>query len=131
MRTTIISAIMVGSGGFIGAILRYVMSGLVQSASPMSSFPWGTLAVNLLGCLLIGVVAGLVDARQLFTPELRLFMLIGVLGGFTTFSTFGYEAFAMLKDAEYFRAAAYVSVQAVVGIGLVWAGYVISVSRTS
>lgn len=129
MRSVIFSAILVGSGGFIGAVLRYGLSGLVQGFAPLSTFPWGTLAVNLLGCLAIGVVAGLVDVRQLFTPELRIFMLIGVLGGFTTFSTFGYEAFALLRDAEYLRAAAYLGVHVFAGLGLVWAGYAITVSR--
>lgn len=131
MRTAIFSALLVGSGGFLGALLRYGLSGLVQGASPLSTFPWGTLAVNLAGCLMIGVIAGLVDARQLFTPELRVFILIGVLGGFTTYSTFGYETFALLRDSEYIRAAAYVAAHVFAGLGLVWGGYFITVSRWS
>lgn len=125
MRAAFLSVILVGSGGFIGAVMRYGLSGLVQSTAPLSTFPWGTVVVNLLGCLLIGVIAGLVDARQLFTPEVRVFALIGVLGGFTTFSTFGYEAFALLRDAEYFRAVAYVAIQVFAGLALVWSGYVL------
>jgi CrcB protein len=124
MRTILLSTLLVGSGGFIGAVLRYGLSGLVQNAAPLSTFPWGTVVVNLLGCLLIGVIAGLVEARQLFTPEVRIFALIGVLGGFTTFSTFGYEAIALLRDAEYLRAVAYVGIQVFAGLALVWAGYV-------
>lgn len=123
MRAAFFNAILVGSGGFIGALMRYGLSGLVQAAAPLSVFPWGTVAVNLLGCLLIGVVAGLVDARQLLTPEFRIFALIGVLGGFTTFSTLGYEAFTLLRDAEYLRAVIYVGTQVFVGVALVFSGY--------
>jgi len=124
MRTILLSTLLVGSGGFIGAVLRYGLSGLVQNAAPLSTFPWGTVVVNLLGCLLIGVIAGLVESRQLFTPEVRIFALIGVLGGFTTFSTFGYEAIALLRGAEYLRAVAYVGIQVFAGLALVWSGYI-------
>lgn len=123
MRAAFFSAILVGSGGFIGAVLRYGLSGWVHATAPSSTFPWGTVAVNLLGCLLIGIIAGLVDARQLFSPEMRIFTLIGVLGGFTTFSTFGYEAFALLRDAEYLRAMIYVGTQVIAGLALVFSGY--------
>ena len=81
---------MVGSGGFIGALARYGLSGLVHRQVPFATFPYGTVAVNLMGCCAIGVIAGLAESRQLFGPEFRTFALIGLLGGFTTFSTFGY-----------------------------------------
>lgn len=116
---------LVGTGGFIGAVLRYGLSGLVQGRAPLSTFPWGTIAVNLLGCFLIGVIAGLVESRQLFSPEIRIFALIGVLGGFTTFSTFGFESFALLRDAEFLRAFAYVGIHVFAGLALVWSGYVL------
>ena len=92
----------------------------------MTTFPYGTLVVNMLGCLLIGVAVGLVDSRQLFGPDMRLFVLIGLLGGFTTYSTFGYETFALLRDADYLRAVANVSIHVVLGLALVWAGYSIT-----
>jgi len=104
-------------------MFRYGLSGLVQRNVPLSAFPYGTLAVNMLGCLLIGVGVGLVDARQLFGPDIRLFMLIGVLGGFTTYSTFGYETFALLRDGDFLRALANVGIHVVLGLALVWAGY--------
>lgn len=129
MRTVFLSAMLVGTGGFIGAILRYGLSGFVQGSTPMSTFPWGTLAVNLLGCLMIGLIAGLVESRQLLTPEVRMFALIGVLGGFTTFSTFGYEAIALMRDSEYLRAFAYVGIHVFAGLALVWTGYVLTASR--
>ncbi len=123
--------ILIGSGGFLGAVLRYGLSGLVQGRSSLASFPYGTLTVNLVGCLMMGTLAGLVDARQLFSPEFRTFALIGLLGGFTTYSTFGYEAFAMLRDGEYVRAALYVGLHVVLGLVLVWAGYAFAASRWS
>jgi CrcB protein len=96
---------------------------------PLTTFPYGTLAVNLLGCLLIGLIAGLGESRQLFGPEVRSFALIGLLGGFTTFSTFGYETFAMIRDSEYVRAAANVGVHVGLGLALVWFGYALTTSR--
>jgi len=129
VKAALINATVVGSGGFLGALARYGFSGLVQRQVPLATFPYGTLAVNLLGCLVIGMLAGLADARQLFGPELRTFVLIGVLGGFTTFSTFGYETVAMIRDAEYFRAAANVGVHVIVGLVLVWLGYMATTWR--
>ena len=120
---------MVGSGGFIGALARYALSGLVHRQVPFATFPYGTMAVNLLGCCAIGVIAGLAESRQLFGPEFRTFALIGVLGGFTTFSTFGYETFAMIRDAEYFRVAANVGVHVILGLALVWLGYALTTLR--
>ena len=87
MKETLINAAEVGSGGFLGALARYGLSGLVQRQLPLSTFPYGTLSVNLLGCFAIGILAGLAESRQLLGPELRTFALIGILGGFTTFST--------------------------------------------
>lgn len=126
MKTALINAALVGSGGFIGAICRYGLSGLVQRNAPLAVFPYGTLAVNMLGCLLIGIVVGLVDSRQVFNPEIRLFLILGLLGGFTTYSTFGYETFALLRDADYLRAVGNVTIHIVLGLALVWAGYAIT-----
>lgn len=89
---------------------------------PLSEFPLGTLAVNVVGCLLIGVLHGLAETRQIISPELRLLLMIGMIGGFTTFSTFGYETLALLRDAEVFRAMANVTVQVLFGLIAVWLG---------
>ncbi len=105
------------------------LSGLVHRQAPLTTFPYGTLVVNLLGCLVIGVLAGLVESRQLFGPEFRRFALIGLLGGFTTYSTFGYETFAMIRGAEYLRAVANVGMQVVLGLALVGVGYTLIMSR--
>ena len=98
MKAALINAAVVGSGGFLGALARFGLSGLVHRQLPLATFPYGTLVVNLLGCLAIGVITGLAESRQLFGPEVRTFALIGLLGGFTTFSSFGYESFLPLID---------------------------------
>ena len=129
LKTALIGAALVGSGGFLGALCRYGLSGLVHRQAPLTTFPYGTLTVNLLGCLLIGLLAGLVESRQLFAPEFRTFALIGLLGGFTTFSTFGFETFAMLRDAEHVRALANIGLHVVLGLALVWVGYGLATAR--
>ncbi|MEE8348783.1 MAG: fluoride efflux transporter CrcB [Acidobacteriota bacterium] len=129
LKTALVNAALVGSGGFVGALFRYGMSGWVHRKIPLTTFPYGTLTVNLLGCLLIGIFAGLMDSRQLFTPEVRRLALIGFLGGFTTYSAFGYETFAMIRDAEHLRATINVGLHLVLGLSLVWVGYGMAMSR--
>ena len=129
MKGALLNALLVGCGGFIGAVLRYALGGLVHRHLPLTTFPYGTVSVNLLGCLLIGAFAGLADSRQLFTPELRALVFIGVLGGFTTFSAFGYETFALARDGEHLRAACNVGIQVVLGLALVWGAYGLTSSR--
>lgn len=129
MSSALMNAACIGTGGFLGALARYWLSGLVHRMLPMTSFPFGTLAVNLLGCLAIGLLSGLIEARQIFGPELRAFVLIGIMGSFTTFSTFGFETFAMLRDEEYLRAVSNIGLQVVLGLLLVWIGFSLTASR--
>ena len=129
MKAMLINALLVGTGGFLGALARSGLSGWVHRQLPATTFPFGTLAVNMVGCLAIGVIVGLIESRQFFGPELRTFALIGILGAFTTFSTFGFETFAMLRDGEYVRAALNIAVQVVLGLALVWLGYAFTASR--
>ncbi len=118
--------IIIGSGGFLGAVLRYLVSGWVQQGSRSSILPWGTLSVNLIGCLIIGILGGLVENREMFRPETRLFLMIGVLGSFTTFSTFSYETLALLRDNQILTAAANVTVHIVAGILAAWLGFAVT-----
>jgi len=87
-------AALVGFGGFIGSVARYLMAGAVHRVADRALFPSGTLAVNVLGCLAIGFLGGLAESRGVLSASARLFLLIGVLGGFTTFSSFGFETMA-------------------------------------
>lgn len=114
--------LLVGIGGFIGSVLRYVASGWVHQITRSVEFPYGTLVVNLVGCFVIGFLAQLADARGVFTGETRAFVFIGVLGGFTTFSSFGNETMNLLRDGEMLPALANVSAHLVLGLSAVWLG---------
>lgn len=103
-------------GGGIGAALRYWISGVVPRHLG-SDFPYGILIVNDVGCLLIGLLMTWLEDRFLIAPTLRTFLIIGILGGFTTFSTFSYETISLVRDAEYLLAATYVSASVVLGLG--------------
>ncbi len=92
-------------GGGIGTILRYELAGLVQGRTG-ATFPWGTLAVNVAGCFVMGVAATLADERALLGSPARLFLAVGILGGFTTFSTFGLETWRLLEGGDLARALA-------------------------
>jgi len=129
VNPSLINITLVGAGGALGAIARYGVGGLVHRNPTLAGFPFGTLAVNLLGCLLIGLGAGLADARQAFTPEARLFVFVGLLGGFTTFSSFGYETMALLRDHEILRAGLNAGLNVFAGLALVWLGYALTAGR--
>ncbi len=116
----------IGTGGSIGAILRYLISGVVQNSFQNATFPYGTIAVNLFGCLLIGIGGGLMLSRQLFSPEMRAFLFIGILGSFTTFSTFSLETFNLLKSGEIWLALIYSGSSLFVGTLAVYLGFIIS-----
>ena len=118
--------LLVGAGGFVGSVLRYGLGTWVQSAVAPSLYPWGTTAVNLAGCLVIGVLAGLAETRELLSPEVRLLLLVGVLGGFTTFSSFGLETVHLLRAGHGGLAVANVGIQVFFGVGAVSAGLALS-----
>jgi CrcB protein len=112
-----------GVGGFIGSALRYGLGGWLTRIKGGATFPWETLAINVAGCLVIGVLAALAETRGLFAGTTRVFVFVGILGGFTTFSTFGYETFQLLREGQHAAAAGSVSLQVVLGIAAVWAGH--------
>jgi CrcB protein len=121
-----IEALLVGAGGFIGSVLRWACSGWVYRLVPAARIPWGTLVVNVLGCFAIGLLAGMAEGRHLLGPRARLFLMAGLLGGFTTFSTFGYETMQLIRDGEHARAAANVVLQVAASLAAVWLGYALS-----
>ena len=113
-----VNLLLIGAGGFFGAISRYGVSLIF----PATKFYYGTLAVNLIGCLLIGITFGLQEREVLSRPA-QLLAVTGFLGGFTTFSTFGLDSFKMIQAGNYGAVAAYVGVSAIAGIALVAVGY--------
>lgn len=120
------NVLLVGFGGFIGSAGRYLVSGWVQNLVDKPLLPFGTLVVNVLGCLLIGLLGGLAEAREIMHPNARMFVMVGILGGFTTFSTFGYETFALGRDGESFMALANIGSQVVLGLAAVWVGFALA-----
>lgn len=115
--------LIVGFGGFMGSVCRYLASGWIHRLFEKSLFPVGTAAVNIAGCFLIGLVGGLANQSQTFSPQLRLFLTMGLLGGFTTFSSFEYETLALLQDNEWLRAMINVFGQVLLGLVGVFLGY--------
>lgn len=105
--------LLVGSGGFLGAIARFALNRLVTPDASAARFPWGTLIVNVTGCLLIGLVAGLAERSDMLSAQHRLFLMTGLLGGYTTFSAFALETYA-LRGAS---GVALLNVVAQVGLG--------------
>ena len=113
--------LLVGTGGFLGGICRYLLQQFVQNHYP-SSIPLGTLIVNIIGCFVIGLVYELSGKGNLLTPEVRLFLATGICGGFTTFSSFAYENVTMVLDGEFFYALLYVLLSVIIGFGAVHTG---------
>ncbi|MDJ0848285.1 MAG: fluoride efflux transporter CrcB [Myxococcota bacterium] len=113
--------LLIAVGGSFGAVLRYLVAGWGQRLTS-GSFPLGTLLVNLAGCLLMGFLVGVLTGPLIVREEYRLALLVGFIGSFTTFSTFGYETLALLHDREWGGAALNVVASNVVGIGAVLAG---------
>ena len=116
----------VGAGGFFGAIFRYLLGGWVHKILNNPWYPYGTFVVNILGCLFIGVLGGLAENKHLFSPNIRLFLLVGLLGGFTTFSTFGYDTFVLFRDTQILAAIMNIASQVVLGVGAAYLGYMLS-----
>lgn len=114
--------LLVGAGGFIGAASRYGVILGVSRVLGQPSFPWGVLAVNVIGSLLIGALAGLAETRQ-FGPGARVFLFAGVLGGFTTFSAITNDTLTLLRSAAYLSAAANVLLTVALGLAAVAVGY--------
>lgn len=104
----------VGTGSFIGGVLRYLVSQFIQSKF-LAAFPYGTMFVNIFGCFLIGIVFALSDKGNI-PQEWRIFLATGILGGFTTFSAFSNEAVSMLRDGQFLFASVYVAASVFLGL---------------
>jgi fluoride exporter len=108
-------------GGGLGSFFRYWLSGIIPRFTG-SQFPFGILIVNILGCFFIGFLMSVTEERFIVNPAIRVFFAIGILGGFTTFSTFSYETIAMLRDSEFLKAGLYIGMSVVIGLGATHAG---------
>ena len=123
---SLVSVFFVAIGGALGSVSRYLLGTWTQSLSKSIDFPYGTLTVNLLGCFVIGFLSHLAETRGIFTPEARAFVFIGILGGFTTFSSFGNDTVNLLRDGETFNALANIGANVIVGLSLVWLGRIVA-----
>lgn len=113
--------LLIGTGGFLGSILRFLASRFMQNNFP-SAFPFGTFFVNITGCLLIGIIYGLSEKSSLLTNGWKMFLAVGFCGGFTTFSTFANENLALLRDGEFFYFLSYTGLSVFLGIGAAFLG---------
>lgn len=118
---------MVGGAGLIGTLMRFWLSGWADERWGVS-FPVGTLCVNLSGCLLVGFAFHSLQEKYLVDPVMRTTVLVGFLGGFTTFSSYGIQTFNLIRDGELFFAGLNIVLSNAVGLACVWAGYAISKS---
>lgn len=113
----------VGIGGAIGSILRYLSVLVVYKFYSDLQFPVGTLIVNIIDCFLFGVVLGIKNLVNWINPAMQIFLLTGVLGGFTTFSTFGYDALVLIKSAQWMNAIIYIIGSVFIGVLSVYLGF--------
>ena len=115
--------LLVGSGGFLGTVARYLANeGMKKITS--ANFPFGTLVVNILGCLIIGIIYGFIEKGKLLEPELRLFLTTGICGGFTTFSAFSVENILMLRNGEFLSVFAYLALSIFLGFAATYLGMI-------
>jgi len=117
-----LNILFVALGGALGSVSRYLFGTWIQSVSKSIDFPYGTLTVNLIGCFVIGFLSQLAEARGVFTSESRALVFVGILGGFTTFSSFGNDTINLFRDGETFNALANVGANVILGLALVWLG---------
>lgn len=121
----ILNYIYVMAGAAIGGLMRYVIADVVQRNSKIL-FPFGTLAVNITGSFLLGFIIFVLGEREIISAEMRLFLTIGVCGGFTTFSTFSYETIELLKQAEFVYASVNIVSNVVLTLAAVYLAYLLS-----
>ena len=114
--------VLVLAGGALGTLFRYFLSSFIYSKVKAPSFPYANLIINVSGSLLIGLLAELLETRLLVSPTTRIALLTGVLGGYTTFSSFAFETFSLLRDGQVGLAMLNVSASMALGLGAVWLG---------
>lgn len=116
------NVLIIGLGGFIGAIIRFLLGGFVQQMTKSSHFPWGTLIVNVAGCFLFGLLAGVLNQKGWLNPTVNSLVFVGFLGAFTTFSTFSNETIALLSNGSSMLGWLNILVSVVAGFGALYLG---------
>lgn len=119
------SILIVGLGGFIGSALRFLVTRWFQMQD-VSTFPWGTFTVNIVGSFVIGLIFGLSERSNILTPEWRLFLTVGICGGFTTFSSLSNDAFILLQGREFLSVSLYITLSFFLGLVAVFLGRLIT-----
>jgi CrcB protein len=114
--------ILVAIGGAVGSVARYKLGGVALHHTPTWNFPLSTFSVNIIGCFVIGILAALAEHHDLFSPSVRLLLFTGLLGGFTTFSAFGYESVFLLRRGLFSVATGYVLLSVLGGLATVFGG---------
>lgn len=122
----IIKLLLIGVGGFVGAVSRHALATYVHYLFGEAKFPIGIMIVNMIGCFLIGLLAGIVEAKDLFTENYRLMIFSGLLGAFTTFSTFSKNTYDLFVSGHITHALLNIAISVVLGLFAVWLGIFIS-----
>lgn len=125
------AVVLVALGGAVGSVARFKLSGWVLHHAANWRFPLGTFTVNVAGCMAAGVLAALSAKHHAFSPETRLLLFTGLLGGFTTFSAFGLETVLLLKRGQAWIAAAYVLLSVLAALGALWLGFALGEARAA
>ena len=115
------SILIAGTGGFIGTVLRFLVSRYFQE-NTFSLFPWGTFTVNIVGSLMIGIFYGMSERGNLLSPDIRIFLTVGICGGFTTFSSLSNDAFILLQEKDWLKLSLYASLSFFLGLLAVYLG---------
>lgn len=116
--------LLVGAGGAVGSVARFLSQQMIARYYP-SSFPWGTLIVNIVGCFIIGIVYAFGEKGNLLSPEMRLLLATGFCGGFTTFSTFAYENISLMREGELLYTFLYIAASIIVGFLAAYIGVLV------
>lgn len=117
--------LLIGSGGFLGSVARYGLQHLMHKVIP-SVFPFGTLLVNIVGCFIIGLIYGSLGKSNWLTEDWKLFLAIGICGGFTTFSSFSYENIKLLQDGHALQALLYIAASVIIGLAMTYIGVLLT-----
>jgi CrcB protein len=120
-----VNVVYVALGGALGSVARYLLSTAVHRYTA-AGFPYGTFTVNIVGCAVFGLIVGLAEHRIELTPAVRAFFLVGILGGFTTFSAFTFDTIELLRTAAFLRAALNIVGQVALGLLALWLGYLLA-----